>query len=125
MATKEIIGNTATAVSSKPSKFESFHFKHWQAKLKIFLTLKKVVNAKIVFTSYGNAKIVESDASDLNSRKKSLYGKRMTISANIIFWIVLLVVCMIIIVTARMQNKYGKLCKRSMASRKSKQRNML
>ncbi|XP_050918537.1 uncharacterized protein LOC127135964 [Lathyrus oleraceus] len=45
MATEKIIGTTAAAaVSDKPFKFEGFHFKHWQVKMKIFLTLKKAAH---------------------------------------------------------------------------------
>lgn len=45
MATEEIICTTAAAaVSDKPFKFEGFHCKHWQAKMKYFLTLKKVAH---------------------------------------------------------------------------------
>ena len=45
MATEEIIGTSAVAsVSDKPFKFEGSNFKRWQAKMKFFLTLKKVAH---------------------------------------------------------------------------------
>lgn len=89
MATEEVIGNTVVAVSDKPFRFEGFHSKCWQAKIKNFLTLQKVVNILtevIPVAPYGsteqtngknyvdsneNAKIVESAASDLQLRKEN------------------------------------------------------
>ncbi|XP_058727108.1 uncharacterized protein LOC131598537 [Vicia villosa] len=45
MATEEIIGTNASAsVNDKPFKFEGSNFKHWQSKMKFFLTLKKVAH---------------------------------------------------------------------------------
>ena len=41
MATEEIIGNIAFAISDTPFKFEGIHFRRWQAKMKMFLTLKE------------------------------------------------------------------------------------
>lgn len=110
MATKEIIGNTATAISCKPFKFEGSHLKHWKSKMKIFSTLKKVANIltegvpvshsgsteqsnckkTVNFDETVNSAKLDSDAQVkqqmiYNSGKKSPYGKRMIISIKTSF----------------------------------------
>ncbi|CAI8586727.1 unnamed protein product [Vicia faba] len=85
MDTEEIIGTTAApTVSDKPFKFEGSNFKCWQAKMKIFLTLKKVshvLTEDTLVTPSGSIELtngktfVESDGtpklSDLDSAAKA------------------------------------------------------
>ncbi|PNX76730.1 hypothetical protein L195_g022736 [Trifolium pratense] len=44
MDTEEVIGTSAVGATKKPFKFERLHFKRWQQKMYLFLTLKKVVS---------------------------------------------------------------------------------
>ncbi|XP_058733368.1 uncharacterized protein LOC131604976 [Vicia villosa] len=67
MSTEETIGNTAAAsVNDKPFKFEGSNFKRWQAKMKFFLTLKKVAH---ILTE--DIPVVPSGSTDLTNGKST------------------------------------------------------
>lgn len=92
MTTEEIIGNTVAAVFDKPFKFEGLHFKRWQAKIKKFLTLKKIANVLTEDIPVASSGLIEQTNgknyvdSDGNVKTDEFAASDLWLTKEIVLW---------------------------------------